>query len=290
MATSSMQTRRKVLKSLGLTIASIPILGLVACNSSKNETNIANVETTSSDTTTLPDTTSSSETGNWLVGTTDLITDNFPEDTLFETTTACTIALTGSTTEGPCYFAAESSNDISTGISGLPMMLCLQLIDSNCNPLAGYEISVWHCDTQGVYSADTSDSADSSRFAGNFCTGGNKEAEKSTWFRGELITDSNGRVNFKSCFPGWYSGRTIHIHFRVKNNNSDSVISQFCFTDQLTEDICTTHSEYSARGTQDTPLSGGRDTVFGSSYDEFQFNTQQNSDGSLLAYKTIQIN
>jgi len=255
MKTPLLQTRRKVIKSLGLTIASLPVLGLIACNSSTNKSETLDAEPAT------PETDSPSETGNWLAGTTNLITDNFPEDAIFSTATACTVALTGSTTEGPCYFAVESSDDISTGLRGLPMMLCLRLIDSSCNPLAGYEISVWHCDTQGVYSANTSDSSDSSRFAGSFCTGGNNEAEQSKWFRGELVTDNNGRVNFKSCFPGWYSGRTIHIHFRVKNNNSDSVISQFCFTDQLTEDICTTHSEYSNRGSQDTPLSGGRDTV-----------------------------
>jgi hypothetical protein len=67
------------------------------------------------------------------------------------------------------------------------------------------------------------------------------------------------------------------------------VVSQFCFPDAFTTEICTTHTEYSSRGIQDTTLSAGRDTVFGNSYDEFLFDYQQNSDGSLLAYKTIQI-
>jgi len=287
-------SRRKALKSIGMAITAIPVVSILGCNSadSTNETATASTGTSTTAENTTANTTDSNQTnsGNWAVGGTELITDNFPEDSLFETTSACTIALTKSTTEGPCYFANNASEDISTGLTGLPMMLCLRLVDSNCQPLAGYEIAVWHCDTQGVYSGDTSNSADSSRFAGDFCTGGDNAAEQSTWYRGELITDSNGRVNFKSCFPGWYAGRTIHIHFSVKNNNNNEVISQFCFSDEFTEEICTTHSEYSNRGTQDTPLTGGRDTVFSSDYQDFQMEISQNSDGSLLAYKTIQIN
>ena len=171
------------------------------------------------------------------------------------------------------------------------MQLCLRVVDSNCQPLPNYTVEVWHCDTQGVYSGDTSDSDDASRFAGDFCTGGDSEAEQSTWFRGQQVTDSNGRVNFKTCFPGWYGGRTIHIHFGVNDGSGNSqVISQFCFTDEFAREICTTHERYSNRGEQDTTLAGGRDTVFPSTgFESFLLTTEQNSDGTLLAYHTIQI-
>jgi len=283
---NNQQTRRNLVKTLGIAITALPIISIIGCGGDNSDTTNADIDTQP---TTEPTTggSSSTETGDWLVGGTELITENYPDDTLFESATACAIALTGSTTEGPCFFSVDTTEDISTGLTGLPMMLCLRLIDSECNPLANHEIAVWHCYTAGVYSGDTTNSEDSSGFAGDFCTSGDNAAQSSTWYRGELITDSNGRVNFKSCFPGWYSGRTIHIHFSVTNNNA-SLISQFCFDDTLTQDICNNHSEYSGRGTQDTTLSGGRDTVFGSDYEEFQFETQINSDGSLLAYKTIQ--
>lgn len=228
----------------------------------------------------------------WAAGGTDLITVDFPDDTLFDNAGTCTLSLTERTTEGPCYLGVEERQDISDGKTGLPMQLCLQLVDASCSPLQGYLIEVWHCDRAGIYSGDTSQSDDASTFAGNFCTGGDSAATSNIWFRGEQTTDANGRVNFASCFPGWYSGRTIHIHYRVRltNGGSDYIVSQFCFTDTFCEEICTNHSLYASRGSQDTPLSGGRDTVFPSSgYDEYIMNFSQNSDGSLLAYKRIMI-
>ena len=158
--------------------------------------------------------------------------------------------------------------------------------------MEGYLIEVWHCDRAGVYSGNTTDSDDVSTFAGSFCTGGDTEAEASTWFRGELTTNSNGRINLKSCFPGWYRGRTIHIHFRVRleYGGSDYVVSQFCFDDDFAQDICTTHDLYMDRGVQDTPLAGGSDTVFpAADYSDYLLNIEQNADGSLLAYKRIMI-
>ena len=227
----------------------------------------------------------------WASGGTDLITVDYPEDSIFDNSNTCKVSLTKPTTEGPCYFEDTTGEDISLGLSGLPMQLCLRVVDSNCEPLSGYTVEVWHCDTQGVYSGDTSESDDGGRFAGRFCTGGDEEAAKSTWYRGQQITDSNGRVNFKTCFPGWYRGRTIHIHFGVNDGSGSSqVISQFCFTDALAKEICTTHEHYSNRGEQDRPLAGGRDGVFPKSgYEEFIMTTEKNSDGTLLAYHTIQI-
>lgn len=280
--------RRDLLKAIGYVAVAIPFVGLVGCGAgnSQNDDN-SSTDDTSSD----AGDDSSTDVGSieWAAGGTELITVDYPDDSLFETTSICSVALIANTTEGPCYFSVNEIEDISAGRTGLPMMLCLKVIDTDCNPVEGYVVEVWHCDKSGVYSADTSESDDSNRFAGNFCSGGDVEAENSTWFRGEQTTDSNGRVNFKSCFPGWYSGRTIHIHFRVRNGSVDSVISQLCFSDDFCEEICTTHSEYSDRGTQDTPLSSGRDTVFGSDYEEHQSSVMQNTDGTLLAYKTLQI-
>ncbi|MCP3861793.1 MAG: hypothetical protein GY923_04850 [Aestuariibacter sp.] len=70
---------------------------------------------------------------------------------MFENSSTCSVELTEALTEGPCYFDSEYRDDISEGQTGLPMMLCLQLVDANCNPLSGYEIEVWHCDVEGIY-------------------------------------------------------------------------------------------------------------------------------------------
>ena len=137
----------------------------------------------------------------------------------------------------------------------------------------------------GVYSGDTSDSADARGFNSAFCTGNEADALRAKWFRGIAVTDASGRINLKSCFPGWYSSRAIHIHFRIRRNNTDQLVSQFGFSDSFCQDICTNHPDYSHRGEPDTLL--GQDTVFGSDYNEYTFSVSQNEDGSLLAYKRI---
>lgn len=227
----------------------------------------------------------------WASGGTDPITVDYPATSIFANASTCELSLTPAETEGPCYFQSDTGEDIPEGRTGLPMQLAVQLVDTGCAPLEGYTIEVWHCDTAGIYSGDTSDSDDAARFAGSFCTADDAEAVESTWFRGQLTTDADGRVNFKTCFPGWYAGRTIHIHFAVTDpDGTTRVISQWCFPDEFTEEICTTHDLYADRGAQDTPLGGGTDTVFpADDYDVYLLDLEQNSDGTLLGYGVIQI-
>ncbi|KFZ37683.1 intradiol ring-cleavage dioxygenase [Shewanella mangrovi] len=283
--------RRMLVKLLGSAAVAGPSLLLAACGSETNNSSNATTsnDANSSDTSDSGSDVNSENTSGWATGGTAAMVVDFPETSLFATTAACSVALTQALTEGPCYFQTEVLDDISAEKGGLPMQLCLQVIDSDCNPVSGLEVEVWHCDSDGIYSGDTSDSADANRFSVGFCTDNDSAALASKWFRGTQVTDSDGRVNFKTCFPGWYSSRTIHVHFRIRNNNLDELISQFCFNDSLTADICNNHPEYASRGTQDTTLASGRDTVYGSHYEDFLFNTVQNSDGSLLAWKTIQM-
>ena len=229
--------------------------------------------------------------GTWASGGTDLITVNYPDDSIFLASSACQVSVKDNTTLGPCYFSDSTGEDISTGLSGLPMQLCLRLVDSNCNPLSGYKIEVWHCDNRGIYSGDTSNSSDASSFAGNFCTANDSAAANSTWYRGVLTSNTSGRVNFKTHFPGWYRGRTIHIHFAILDaNNNRKLISQLCYSDSFAKQVCTTHPYYADRGEPDTTLSGGTDTVFPSNgYENFQMSVKQNIDGTLLAYHTIML-
>ena len=280
--------RRNMIKKTGAVLLATPFFSLTACDLEDTSTDSSSSSSSSSS---CSDSTTVDASVDWASGSTDLITADYPEDSIFECSSTCSVSLTESTTEGPCYLGVNSEiEDISDDRTGLPMMLCLQLIDEDCNPLEGYLIEVWHCDNEGIYSGDESQSDDTSSFAGDFCTDNDTDAESSIWFRGEQTTDSSGRVNFKSCFPGWYSGRTIHIHLRVRLafGGSDYVVSQLCFDDSFSYEICTTHELYKDRGEQDTTLASGDDTVFpASGYDEYMLNIEQNSDGTLLAYKRI---
>ncbi len=190
---------------------------------------------------------------------------------------------TAALTEGPCYdSAAATISDISYGQLGLPVRLMLQIVDASCKPVAGATVSVWHCDALGVYSGD-----DTVNMQVDFCTGGDAAHKAALWFRGVQTTDANGVVTFDTCFPGWYSSRTIHIHFTA-TSGSTSLTSQLVFDDALDDEIISTQPVYSTRPKRDT--TNLTDTVVNSSnYKEHLLQYEKMTDGAMLAYTTITI-
>ncbi|HEV8573997.1 MAG TPA: twin-arginine translocation pathway signal protein [Dehalococcoidia bacterium] len=132
-----------------------------------------------------------------------------------QTATAAPVAcvVTPEQTEGP-YFVDEMLNrsDITSDPAdgsvsdGVPLRLTLTVSSVNgttCTPAAGANVDMWHCDADGVYS-------DVSGGAGQPDTSGQR------FLRGYQVSDQNGQVVFQTIFPGWYSGRTPHIHFKVR--------------------------------------------------------------------------
>jgi len=139
-------------------------------------------------------------------------------------------------TEGP-YFVDERLNrsDIRTDPTdgrvrpGTPLALTLlvsRLNAGDCQPLPGAQIDIWHCDAMGVYS-DVQDPS--------FNTIGRK------FLRGYQVTDVRGEAQFVTVYPGWYPGRTIHIHFKIRTapvaQRSFEFTSQLYFDDGLTDRI-----------------------------------------------------
>jgi protocatechuate 3,4-dioxygenase beta subunit len=101
-------------------------------------------------------------------------------------------------------------------------------------------VDVWHCDALGVYS-DVSDAG--------FNTVGKK------YLRGYQVTDANGVARFTTIYPGWYSGRTVHIHFKIRSSASSTsayeFTSQLFFDDNLTDQVHA-QSPYASKGQRDT--------------------------------------
>ena len=97
-----------------------------------------------------------------------------------------------------------------------------------CEPLAGALIDVWQCDAEGVYSGvkDIND---------RFDTTGQR------FLRGHQVTDRDGIARFTTIYPGWYRGRTVHIHFMIRTSPGDDVgeefASQLYFDDELTDRV-----------------------------------------------------
>lgn len=139
-------------------------------------------------------------------------------------------------TEGP-YFVderlhrADVRSDPSDGSvkNGVPLALNLHVFSvgkTGCKPLPGAIVDIWQCDAQGIYS----DVVDSS-----FNTVGKK------FLRGYQVTDANGGVQFLTIYPGWYPGRTVHIHFKIrtdpKTTRAYEFTSQLYFEDALTDQV-----------------------------------------------------
>lgn len=165
-------------------------------------------------------------------------------------------------TEGP-YFVDEKLNrsDIRTNTSdgavkdGTPFELTLRVskINGGCSVLEGAQVDIWHCDALGVYS-DATDPG--------FSTVGQD------FLRGYQVTDANGVVKFTTIYPGWYQGRAVHIHFKVRGANSSGqnyeFTSQFFFDDAQSEQVFS-QGAYASKGTdflrnaQDNIFRGGGD-------------------------------
>ena len=112
-----------------------------------------------------------------------------------------------------------------------------QASSAGCAPLAGATVDIWQCDAEGRYS-DVSDRT--------FDTSGQK------FLRGSQVTDASGRVQFTTIYPGWYPGRAVHIHFKVRTDASAGqgyeFTSQFFFDEALTSAVHAL-SPYDSKGT-----------------------------------------
>ncbi|MES2070648.1 MAG: intradiol ring-cleavage dioxygenase [Pseudomonadota bacterium] len=150
--------------------------------------------------------------------------------------TGAPLALTAQTTEGPYYFDPKLVRaDIAEGLHGVPLEIRLSVLDQAGLPLQGARVDVWHCNAAGVYSG----------YAGQGERGGIDTRGK-TFLRGSLITDTQGVAAFRSVYPGWYEGRTTHIHFKVLNvaGSRTMLTSQFFLPDALSEFLYTQLPDY----------------------------------------------
>lgn len=210
----------------------------------------------------------------WATGGTAAMVDKASYPDAFATPAVSCLLLT-SVTEGPCTEAADQvREDISEGFAGLPMRLALRFVDTDCNPIANAKVKVWHTQLTGSYSGNTPNN--------NMCLKTQADASKH-YFRGAQTTDDDGRAGFDSCFPGWYRGRTPHIHYTVTVDGK-SFTSQLVFDQTLVSEIFASHPDYEQYGQPDT--SNASDNVVGNAkLATFVLDTARMSDGAMLASK-----
>ncbi|RJS24134.1 protocatechuate 3,4-dioxygenase [Corallococcus sp. H22C18031201] len=263
-------TRRKVLRGIGLALAAAPLGRLLAACGEGTST-----AEPLSDAGTLIDSGVPAE--SWATGGTAVMRGGYLDPFASGIGSAC--KLTCEATLGPCYARTLERQDISEGHDGLPVRLAFLIVDETCKPIPGASVDIWHAAPEGLYSGED---------ASTFCTSADAKAVAARWFRGVQTTDANGRVQFDTCFPGWYSSRTIHIHFTVRLNGQEYVTSQLFFDDALDDEIVNTQPLYNARGPRDT-TNAHDNVVSADSVVDYLFQTQRMPDGAMLAWKTLVI-
>ncbi len=190
--------------------------------------------------------------------------------------------LTCRSTIGPCFYEGRvERQDITEGQPGLPALLSILVVNADtCQPVQGANVDIWHANASGLYSAPIS----------AMCNGGNAQAIASTFLRGIQTTDANGWVHFNTVYPGWYSGRTPHIHSTIRVNGTEMVTTQFFFADDLSSAVYTNHAAYIAKGKADT--TNVRDNVIGGSTSRatpFLFTPKLIGFNQLFAVKVVAI-
>jgi protocatechuate 3,4-dioxygenase beta subunit len=186
-------------------------------------------------------------------------------------------------TIGP-YFVDEQleRSDIRTNSSdnsvkeGIPLTLNINITsasDNSCTPIEGAQVDIWHCDAVGVYSGVSDPNADT--------TG-------QDFLRGFQRTDANGAVQFQTIYPGWYSGRAVHIHFTIRTKGAQGedyqFTSQFFFDETLTDQV---HAQepYASKGERNTRNSS--DNIFLRGGDQLLLNLQGDTANGFIGSMSI---
>ena len=131
-----------------------------------------------------------------------------------------TCVLAPEQTQGPYYLEGDKvRRNVREGKPGVALDLRTTVLDvSSCTPIRGAAVDIWHCDAGGTYSG----------FA-------QEGTEGRTFLRGIQRTNRAGLAIFETIYPGWYEGRTVHIHVQVHVGGDVVHTGQLYFPDSLTD-------------------------------------------------------
>lgn len=190
---------------------------------------------------------------------------------------AKTCSLATEETQGPYWFDVDAiRTDITEDRPGASLHLAIRVVDgATCDADGSPEgvhnavVEIWHCDAGGSYSGFESGAAGpgggppggggpGGGGGGDVSDGSYSEGvqeasptDDSTYLRGAQVTDKDGIAQFTTIYPGWYSGRTVHIHLKVHIDKKNVLTTQLYFDETLTAKVYEA-SPYSSRTNRDT--------------------------------------
>jgi protocatechuate 3,4-dioxygenase beta subunit len=149
-------------------------------------------------------------------------------------TAASTCLLTPEVTEGPYWVENTlTRHNITEGKAGLPLVIRFTVLNARtCKPIKNADVEIWHCDALGDYSA--------------------VNGATTRFLRGHQKANAAGKAEFLTIFPGWYRGRTPHIHMKVHVGGDDVHTGQIFFNERITTSVYK-QAPYASRGQYDTP-------------------------------------
>jgi protocatechuate 3,4-dioxygenase beta subunit len=148
--------------------------------------------------------------------------------------TVTTCLLTPEVTAGP-YWVQESftRRNVTEGKAGLPLVIRFTVLNAKtCKPIPNADVEIWHCDALGNYSA--------------------VNGATTRYLRGHQKAGATGKAEFLTIFPGWYPGRTPHIHMKVSVGGNVVHTGQVFMNETITRTVYK-QAPYSTKGTYDTP-------------------------------------
>jgi protocatechuate 3,4-dioxygenase beta subunit len=159
----------------------------------------------------------------------------------------------------------------------LHLALIASLLENGeCRPLAGATFNIWHCDAYGSYSG----------FSDNIM--GSAGIDK-RFLRGYQITDANGLAEFTTIYPGWYQGRAVHIHFKIRSDPMSETgyefTSQFFFDDALSDAIFANTEPYAQKGLSTTRNT--TDSIYQGSGGTLTLQPYQDGDGYAAEFQVV---
>jgi protocatechuate 3,4-dioxygenase beta subunit len=161
------------------------------------------------------------------------------DDAEAATTTTC--LLTPEVTEGP-YWVEEAltRRNVTEGKAGTPLVIRFTVLNAKtCKPIKNSDVEIWHCDALGNYSA--------------------VNGASTRYLRGHQKANASGKAEFLTIFPGWYRGRTPHIHMKVSVGGNAVHTGQVFFNEKITTTVYK-QAPYASNGQYDTPHS--RDNIY----------------------------
>jgi protocatechuate 3,4-dioxygenase beta subunit len=151
--------------------------------------------------------------------------------------------------EGPYHRdAPPSRRDVVDNRPGVPLHLAIRLLRADATAQPDADVEIWHCDAFGRYSGFlppdpgvivTAESADRTEVA-----------SEDMFLRGRQSIDMAGMVDFRTVYPGWYPGRTVHVHVIV-HASATVFTTQLYFPESVTDEVFA-RAPYNQRPGRDT--------------------------------------